>query len=181
MPTIAPYAGTSLQRLVALINQNASQPITTPADFTLTRMTALVSGQYNTRIRFKPTSSAFVEQDLYYQRLSLSALSRLPAGEILPVVVRTMPFTIHSILPALNSALGLDLQPDEVFNSYFDTEQTHYPLQVRANQSLAWIPSSYMFEVDLQVQAVRLLENGTRRILESGGLRLLEGSPVDPT
>lgn len=180
---VQPYKGTSVNRLLALINSTLTVPLVLGVDFNFGKLTTLSHPRYNTRIRIKPVNvGQFVEQDVYYTRLSLDAIGRLPVDERPPVTIRTASFTIHEILADINTALGLDLTPDEVFDTHYSERQDTYRLQVRSGASVAWKPSFYDFAVihDIPLN-VRLLEDGTVRLLEDGTPRLLEdpvGQPI---
>ena len=173
---LEPYEGLSRDRLVALINKNLDfgDQIVYGVDFTFGKITTIYTPEYNTRVRLKPTNSgAFVEQDIFYNRLDIDALSRLPAGTIQPVDV-SLPFTIHGVLPAINAALGLDLLASEVFDATHTQAQATYTLQVRSNQ-YAWMPSSYEFTPNILVINVgRQLEDGSARTMEDGSPREME-------
>lgn len=173
---VQPYKGTSVNRLVALINTQAEVALVLGTDFTFGKLTTLSHPRYNTRIRIKPVDQGqYVEQDVFYTRLSLQAIGRLPAESRPAVIIRQLPFTIHQILPDINITLGLDLTPEEVFDTRFTTREDTYRLQVRSGASVAWAPSYYDFAANHDLPAnVRLLEDGTVRLMEDGTPRLLE-------
>ena len=176
---VQPYKGTSVNRLVALINAQLQVPLVLGTDFTFGKLGTVSAAGYNTRIRLKPVSGQYVEQDLYYTRLSLAAIGRLPVEERPPVVITQLPFTIHEVLDTINETLGLDLTPEEVFDTRFTTAQTSYRLQVRSGASVAWVPSYYDFACSIELpQNVRLLEDGSVRLMEDGTPRFLE-DPVE--
>jgi hypothetical protein len=123
----------------------------------------------------------YADQYVFYNRLSMSALERLPTGELVDVSINYLPFTIHGILDEINLALGLALLPHEVFNDAFFTDQYSYRLRL-TEQSLAWLPGSYDFQaiVDIQQGNVRFLETGEIRIEENLDNRLMEDDIITP-
>lgn len=185
---LKPYLGLSKTRLVALINENVlAQVPATPAivegtDFTFGNITTIFTDEYNTRIRLRPVNTGlYVEQDLFYNRLSLEVLTRLPAGAITPVDILQVPFTIHGILAKINQALDLNLLASEVVNTHYATREDTYRVQVLSGASLAWLPSYFDFTANHTVpENARLLEDGTPRLLEDGSFRLLEDPVVTP-
>lgn len=176
---LEPYNGLSKDRLVALINEHNNSSLVEGVDFTFGKIVTIYTPEYNTRVRIKPTDTGqYVEQDVFYNRLDISALTRLPPGTIKHVQITQLPFTIHGILPAINEALGLNLTTAEVFDSIHTVEQETYTLQVRSNQ-LAWMPSSYEFTADFsQVYVGRTMEDGSPRVMEDGSPRDMETAPA---
>lgn len=150
MPTLTPYKGRSLDRLVALINQDNETAFKLGVDFDLGPPIAFNGpGGRNTRARLtpRPGSVLYTPQDLAYWRLGIDALSRLPEGSVDTVPLTAMPFTTHEILPLLNAALGVDLLPEEVEDITYTTVQSSYPLTIRAG-SHGWKESTYWFHVE---------------------------------
>lgn len=175
MARVKPYSGVSSTRLVNLINQNNLSNLNLGVDYTLgTPVPAAGPNGRNTSIVFAPTNfQVYQPQSIRYKRLSLAVLSNLPVDEILPVAITQVPFTIVGILPAINEALGLDLQASEVYNEQFTTVLPTYRLKIRDNNaSLAWVDSEFYFTANHQ--RAQLLEDGTPRLLEDGSILMLE-------
>lgn len=179
MSMIRPYAGFSNDRLTKLINDNNGATFATGVDFIFGPYAASSVGGHNTRVRVIPLNQQlYVEQNVYYTRLDLQVLTRLPAGEIQPVTLTELPFMIHDILDDINAALGLNLLPSEVLNEEHTAVQTHYPLRIKADSSLAWVPSMYEFEIINAFANQRLMETGAARMMEDGSVRLMEEALV---
>jgi len=118
MATQRPYAGSSAERLTALINKDNNSEIREGVDFYFGVPEAYTDTEgRNTQIVLTPIPGRPfnpVQKTVFYKRLELAALSRLPEGMVKTVRIEAVPFSIHEILGALNAALGVDLQPDEV-------------------------------------------------------------------
>lgn len=144
-----PYSGTSKDRLTALINQDNNTSLVENVDFTY-GIPEVFSGNNgrNTRIKLTPLTGEKSEAYVNYWRLSITALDQLPDGYIEVVQIPQLPFTIHSVLDAINTALGLDLTPDEVVNETHTEPKTSYPLKIRTG-SFAWLPSTYYFKANM--------------------------------
>lgn len=147
MPIIKPYEGTSKNRLTELINSANELKITENVDFTYGDIESISgSSGRNTRATLIPLNAdLFAESSINYVRLPISVLEQLPAGELDTVNIPQLPFTIHSILPLINAALGLDLVTDEVQDTLYTQAQTEYALTIK-NGSYSWLPSVYNFK-----------------------------------
>jgi len=148
-----PYLGTSKQRLVALINSDNNATLVEGEDFTLGAPSANSGPEgRNTKVTLTPTnSSEYTPSDLRYTRLSIAVLSTLASASpesITPVEITEIPFSIHGILDDINTALGLNLTPEEVQDQTFSAAQIQYPLTI-VEGSYAWLPSTYNFSVTL--------------------------------
>lgn len=172
---LEPYKGLSQTRLVDLINTHNESELIVPSDFTFGKIVTIYTPQYNTRVRIKPQDTGtYVEQDVFYNRLDISVLNNLPPGTIKHVAITQLPFTIHGILPAINTALGLNLTTAEVFDAEYTEQKPKYTLQVRSNQ-LAWMPSSFEFTADFSfIYVGRTMEDGSPRVMEDGSPRDME-------
>lgn len=138
---ITPYSGTSLQRLIELLNRENAVSYVHGTDFTIGLPLGYTDSEgRNTRVLLtvkKP--GKLTPQEVFYRRLNISVLNKLPAGYIKNVYVPKLPFTIHEILPNINEALGLDLTTSEVVNTSYSVRQSKYKLTIRETASLAWI------------------------------------------
>ena len=150
MTTPKPYSGTSVARLTALVNGADHNTLVYGLDFTFGAPVAVLEDEArNTKVDIIPLRNAdkYTKVTVEYTRLPLNALDLLPPGFTQPVRIYTVPFTIHSILPRINAALGLNLVPEEVEDTVCDLEMASYPLSV-VEGSLAWLPSSVNFAVE---------------------------------
>lgn len=175
MARVKPYSGTSAARLATIINQSNLSNFNLGVDYTLgTPVPSVGANGRNTSLVFTPTNfQVYQPQTIRYTRLSLAVLGNLPSEEILPVTITQVPFTIVGILPAINEALGLNLQASEVYNEQFTTVLPTYRLKIRDNNaSLAWVDSEFYFTANHQ--RAQLLEDGTPRLLEDGSILMLE-------
>lgn len=186
MPRRLPYAGTSVQRLVNLINTDNNTKLTLDVDFTLGQPTPSFTDSYNTRVTFTPVNNnLFRQQSINYRRLSLSVINDLPASERLPIILE-LPTTIHESLSVINNALGINLTTAEVLDGPIVTSNTQYTLRIRDSfSSYAWLQSELVFTVNPDIidetpTNVRRLEDGTPRRLEDGNYRLLEEMTIQP-
>ncbi len=143
---IQPYSGTSVQRLLQLINEKQGTEFTT-GELSFGLPQKLPSGgAYNTRVLVSPVDHGnFKQQFIFYNRLSISALTRLPSDEILAVQISGFPFSVHGSLSAINIALGLSLTQDEVEDLTFVSGPGPHSLRIKDGASLAWLPSEYDF------------------------------------
>ena len=151
MATQRPYAGSSAERLTALINKDNNSEIREGVDFYFGVPQAYNDTEgRNTQIVLTPIPGRPfnpVQKTVFYKRLELTALSRLPEGMVKTVRIEAVPFSIHEILGALNEALGVDLQPEEVEDQTFDTEESTYALSIAGESaSLAWLQSTFEFK-----------------------------------
>jgi hypothetical protein len=146
MSTPQPYAGISAQRLVALINAKNNTNYQLGVDFNLGVPSLYVdTAGRNTVVTLTPVSSTYEAEDIHYYRLPLTALNSLPAGSILPVPIPAVPFTLSSLLPAINTALGLNLTADEIVDQTYSVQQDSYALHINNATCLAWIDSAFTF------------------------------------
>lgn len=147
MSRIKPYAGTSRQRLTDLINQANQTNREEGVDFrfSLPVQETGPSGQ-NTSAVLNPVEGTLFKSPVkvFYNRLDLSVLADLPAGEIQPVVISSAPFWMRTHLSQINDALGLSLLPDEIHNDYVSELSSSYTLRINETFSHAWI-NSYRF------------------------------------
>jgi len=143
-----PYLGLSAQRLTDWINSDNSTSYQLGVDFTFSGP-ALYTDSLgrNTKVTMQPADSTkYASTDIHYWRLPLTILNNLPQGNVNPVPIPQLPFSIHGILDAINTALGLNLTPDEVPDQTFTTELASYPLHINDAVSLAWIDSDFQFQ-----------------------------------
>lgn len=139
---LKPYAGLSKTRLVDLLNSvNGSSKIL-GTDFNISG--PLASTEFpgrNTKVSvtvLKDTKYV-TPQDVFYTRLNLSVLGKLPKGFVKPVFIPNLPFTIHELLPEINEALGIDLITNEVSNVTYNTKMSTYRITIRETISHAWV------------------------------------------
>lgn len=154
MSRIKPYYGTSEARLSALVRSSQPTPLPSSVQFQfgLPKLSDIpVDGATETTANIVVNGVVIESTLINWRRLSLSALTRLPAQEILEVPYRPFPFSIHDILPEINEALGLSLLPSEVENHTFtrrhDTWPHLYPLAIKEAASYAWYSSVYFFKM----------------------------------
>lgn len=167
MPTIKPYKGLSNDRLTDLINSDNGTTLVEGVDFNYGPVTESAgTGGRNTAIELIPTDTTqYTSSVVRYTRLPIHVMGLLPEGEVDSVEISELPFTIHQILPKINEALGLDLTPDEVLNTTHTQRHSVYPLTILPG-SLAWLPSTYYFKVELD--GVILMENGEPILTQNG-------------
>lgn len=143
-----PYAGSSAQRLVALINQDNASNLQLGVDFTfgLPLPYSDAKGR-NTQVSLIPsaTSKWRSPETIHYTRLSLRVLRELPSGWIQPVLIANAPFSLQDVLDSINSALGINLDIEEIVNVQYDALQATYRLPINEQVSLAWIDSDFVF------------------------------------
>lgn len=147
MPALTPYIGLSRDRLTALINRDNSKTLTEGVDFTYGSVSAIVGRNgRNAKVTLTPVPGSGYPsaQDVTFWRLGIDALGRLPAGSTDSVPVPRLPFSIHGILPVINTALGLNLTPAEVEDTVYTEEAPSYAMKI-VDGSLAWYPSTYSF------------------------------------
>lgn len=143
MPTSTkPYRGISSQRLVDMINTANGKQLQEGVDFRFGTPREVDGKGFNTRVRLHRLSDAYPSDvDIEYTRLPLSVIGELPERwTIRPNI--TAPFRVHDVLDEFNEAIGLDLTPEEVENTFFAENQPSYRLTISQN-SLAWQPGSY--------------------------------------
>lgn len=153
MATLKPYGGLSNDRLTAIVNaDNPGTAVQEGVDFTYGEpRTYADSLGRNTAVTLTPVAGTHYteSQDIHYWRLPISVLGLLPAGFVQPVVIESLPFSIHASLAAINEALGVDLTPDEVEDVTYSEEQATYTLTAIGANSLAWIDSTFEFQIQL--------------------------------
>jgi hypothetical protein len=179
MTRILPYSGTSFDRLSKLIKARNPKTDTAYLKFEFQNPT-LLDEDFNTKIvtapvRVKSTTddsvvTRYPAQEVQYRRLKLDVLSLLPQGEIRLVQNLQLPFNVQNVLDKINEALGLNLQPNEVFNTLYTSYQERYRLEIKSTNNLAWLPSFYDFEATI----VRQQENKVVRRQEDGSFIILE-------
>lgn len=158
MARIKPYAGTSKDRLSALISKSQTPVLPSAVSYVFSNMregTSSVDGATDITVVASIGSRVDAPEDVSYQRLDIDVLSLLPSEEIELVPALEVPFSIHDILGEINTALGINLLPEEVVNEEFTEQSEIFPLTI-TSESLAWVPSVYMFrmaslDIDLQV------------------------------
>lgn len=148
MPRIQPYKGTSQARLSQLIRV-AQQPVL-PADVNFTfgapqAGSEPVDGSTTVSAEAYQANRHDPPVDIHYTRLSVDALKRLPAGEIIPFDPILFPTTVHAILPQINKALGLDLVGSEVEDTPLPDIPANGLTIMVTSASLAWLPGEYFF------------------------------------
>lgn len=149
MTRLTPYSGLSAQRLTAMINQDNRSSLRLGIDFTLGLPQEFEGEGRNTQVVMTPVPGTRYKgpETVYYKRLALDALNRLPEGSVLPVEIPQGPFWIHDILPQINEGLGLNLTAEEVVNQYHEEEFPSYPLRIDSSKSLAWVDFEFTFVV----------------------------------
>lgn len=152
MSRIKPYAGLSLDRLVADLLKENDLHLQYGTDFTLSAPEAHAPGSdgRNTYVVFTPTfwDGAFSPQTLSYTRLPIDVVSKLPEGSILPVHIAKFPVTAKSLLSAINEGLGLDLISDEIVDQTYNVGDFEFRLSIDESVSHAWV-GSYVFDVSV--------------------------------
>ena len=137
------YAGTSYQRLLDLITHANGTAKVPGVDYELglPRTANGLPNGHNTLVSVTPLKEDVIKDtvDLDYCRLNIAILNNLPPGWIQELPIEALPFSIHGLLPAINNALGLDLQPGEVLDETFTTVQPSYRIRIDENISYAWI------------------------------------------
>lgn len=163
MDNTKPYAGRSADRLTALINQaNSSAPRTLGVDFTFSAPSAYSDGvtARNTKVTMQrvPGTRYKADAEIHYIRMPLEVLNDLPAGWVKSVEVPALPFNLHALLAAINTALGLNLEAEEVEDTQYTVQQSSYRLPIRDDVSLAWINSNYAFPARFPGEDIDLSE-----------------------
>lgn len=148
-----PYRGTSNQRLVDIINATNGKNLQEGVDFRFGVPKSVSEDEgFNTRIRLHRLNANYgSDVDIEYTRQPISVLNELPERWIITPNVRA-PFYIHDVLTEINQAIGLDLLPHEVENTYYPEELDAYRLTI-TESSLAWQPGSYY---DVQIKEIWL-------------------------
>lgn len=141
-----PYGGTSLERLVTLLNNSNGTAYLSGHDFTLSAPSYFADpagvNTRNTKITVYPDrthNDRLQDQELHYWRLPINVVGKLPRTALRAVYIDKIPFTTHEMLERINEALGLDLVPEEVTDDIHSIQQTHYTLNIDEAVSLAWL------------------------------------------
>jgi hypothetical protein len=145
-----PYGGLSNDRLTALINRDNQKTLVEGVDFTFGTPSDYSDSQgRNTQVTITPVPGKKYKgpADLHYKRLPLLVLDDLSSGYIVKVQIPGLPFSIHGMLSAINTALGLNLIEDEVQDVEYTEKLAEYPLRINQGISLAWVDSEYQFKV----------------------------------
>jgi len=172
-PTFS-YAGTSIQRLVAMIT--ADNPTLASyvygVDYQLSGLTGIPfdpEGR-NTAITFIPTSNKFNIQTLRYRRLTASALNPDPLAYS-PLVLPTFPSSTHQVLDRINAILGTNLRPSEVENTIYARVADEFALTfTNTSQSHAWLSGTYYLRGGFAGN-FRFSSTGRYRVTGDGQLR----------
>jgi hypothetical protein len=133
-----PYKGLSLDRLVAAMNQANGTTFQHGVDFTLGYpVTVANNPSHNTKVVVIVPPNSLYEQfePIAYTRLDISILDSVAKQ---PALLERYPFDVHSSLPQINEALGLDLQPSEVVQAFYQNPQPVFRLEINPNRSYAW-------------------------------------------
>lgn len=148
MSRIKPYQGTSHARLSQLIRSAQNPPLPGGVSFNFgTPETGARPVPGSTKISVAAQVRARIDPQttVYYKRLGLDVLNKLPVGEIVPFDPIVFPTTMHAILPQINAGLGLDLSTEEVDDVLMPSIPVNgLTIKINAN-SLAWIAGDYFF------------------------------------
>ncbi len=145
---ITPYAGTSANRLTALINQTNASELVEGVDFVYSELTVSAKPGFNTAIVLHAKKPGKGHSTAYYNRLSLDVLNDLPDDMLLPVVIPSYPTSTHRVLDRINRALGLALTEQEVIDEPYASYQELAVLKINGSTgSRAWLESEYLFYV----------------------------------
>lgn len=144
-----PYGGTSRQRLTDIINKSNDSSLIEGIDFEygpvqeLTPEELLVHAPHghNTKIRLRAKLPGKADSDAIYTRLGIDILTHLPAEMLGEIIVDSLPLRIRVAIEKVNRALGLDLVPEEVEDTIFYDVRSEYPVTIREDASVAWLPS----------------------------------------
>lgn len=148
MSRIKPYQGTSQERLSQLIRDAQQPALASTVSFTFDEPVAVVDspiGATNIMTTAKAGSRIDPPVNIRYKRLSAEVLWDLPPGELLPFDPVIFPTTVHSILPIINQALGINLIPEEVVNTTIMTIPENGITITITEKSLAWKAGDYLF------------------------------------
>lgn len=147
MPRIKPYQGTSHDRLSQLI-RNAQQP-PLPLEVSFIHgdpRRGPYPGVGSTTLDTRAVTAIHTDIPVAvnYDRLSVEALQRLPAGELLPFDMISFPTWMHDILPKINEAIGLNLSTDEVLDvELLEIPDNGFTITI-TEASVAWLPGEYL-------------------------------------
>lgn len=149
MARIKPYAGTSFDRLAALISSAQTPPLPNTVHYVFSDMQGSsdpLDGSTEISVVASIGSRVDPAKVVQYERLSIDVLSLLPDGEVEAVPAIEVPFSTHQILGQINAALGIDLLPEEVVDQVFTEQSELYPLTIN-NNSLSWLASVFQFKM----------------------------------
>lgn len=141
-----PYIGASFDRLTALINHDNGTNLVEGVDFTYERIDEVFGNpNYNSKAILKvPEDSDKTDATVFFNRLPIADV--LDSLESPPEVeIQSFPFTIHSILDDINTALGLNLDPSEVVNWNYDQASGDNKYKLQMLDSPAWLPASELY------------------------------------
>lgn len=150
MATLTPYIGKSNDRLTAMINKDNKSTLQEGVHFTYGAVEDHTDADgRNSKIVLTPVPGTKFKEaaEVYFWRLDLAVLGELPAGSIDKVYNVTLPTSIHQLLPRINAALGLTLQPAEVKDTAIATQVATADIEIEAG-SLAWLAGT-KFTIDL--------------------------------
>ncbi len=159
MPRITPYVGTSQARLAELIRSAQQPPLPTAVQYAFSNLrlgTSSVDGATDVTVVASIGPRTDPPQDVSYERLSIDVLSLLPPEFIETVPAQQVPFSIHDILPQINTALGINLLPEEVVDEVFTESREVYPLTISETASYAWYGSTYYFKMEPVISDIEL-------------------------
>lgn len=146
-PTYSYNGGTSLQRLIAMIE--ADNPTLTAytygVDYELRALTTILEDEEgrNTSIQFVPVSNKYNIQTLYYRRLTTDALNPDPQAYS-PLVISEFPSSTHQVLDRINAILGTRLTTSEVENIAYNNVADEFLLRfTNTSVSYAWLSGQY--------------------------------------
>lgn len=138
-------------------------------DFEFDRMEGNIVGAAgrNTRIYVQAYVPDYIDQWIYYARLSPSKINDPFEGSTIPSVpVPNEAFTTYSILPKINEVLGIELTPDDVENTAYLPGSPQYQITFKMT-SLGWLPGVYIMNAHLDtpdLQDARLVGDGSYRL-----------------
>ena len=141
-------------------------------DFGAMETVSVAPAGRNTRVFVYAHKQGYVDQWLYYTRVSPSTINdQFTDGNIPTVLVPNEPFTVYSILDEINAALGLNLTADDIVNTAFQPGLSEYPITFKTT-SLGWLPGTYTLKVTYDqptIVNVRLVGDGSYRVSTVGG------------
>lgn len=173
MPSLPyPYVGLSPQRLTDLINSDNGTALQLGVDFNFsTPLPYSDAAGRNTKVTMVPVdTSKYASTEVHYWRLPLTVLNDLPAGSVQPVQLQQVPFTLHQVLDAINTGLGLNLTYADVVDQTYATQQASYALHINEASSLAWIDSAFQFQAQFPAAPVNYYDYILDKFAGSGAL-----------
>lgn len=179
---IAPYKGTSHDRLCALIKEAQILPMPPTVTFTFTEPVDEPSyGDGGTSVGMEfhiPPSYTSQQVAISYYRLSLEVLKNLPYGELLAFDGIEYPTSSHKIIDRINHALGLDLLVDEIEDLDLLERPSRMPIHI-TERCLAWVPGLYYFDMLPIPYEARITMDDVVRITQTGRIRIISVKPID--